>query len=313
MQKDLANIIKIKGVDLPSLCIERVGLYEQAQFYAKRVLKNESKLQALKTIISLIDLTTLEGSDTPEKVRQLCFRAKQPAPGNEIYGEKIPSVAAVCVYPSLVPVAIGALKGSRVQVASVATAFPAGQVSWELKLSDVKEAIHHGATEIDMVMNRNAFLQGKYQIVFDEIAEVKKICGLETHLKVILETGELSSFEKIRLASWIAMEAGADFIKTSTGKIQPAATLPSTLVMLQAIRDFFIFRNKKIGMKPAGGIRTTKQAISYLCMLNEVLGEEWMTPYLFRFGASRLLNDVIKQIFKQKSGFYVNEELFGVE
>ena len=295
--------------------IDQIGAEERANFFTLRSIKKESKLEAYQLIISMIDLTTLEGGDTPGKVAPLCRKAIQPVspgylPKDSLF--HIPSAAAVCVYPNMIPIAKEILKGSSVKLASVATSFPAGQVPLEIRLSDVKEAVRLGADEIDMVMNRSLFLTGKYQKVWDEIVAVKKACG-STHLKVILETGELGSLDKVCLASHIAMEAGADFIKTSTGKLAASATLPITLVMLQAIADFHEKTGKKIGMKPAGGIRTAKQAIQYLCMVKEVVGEEWLRPELFRFGASSLLNDVLRQIFTQLTGRYYYEKIFSVD
>lgn len=294
--------------------IDEVGANERADFFTKRSIKKDSKLGALYLALRMCDLTTLEGADTPGKIQQMCMKAKFPispltlreALKNTKHLDKIssvPSVAAVCVYPSMVGVAARALEGTSIQIASVATAFPSGQAPLEIKTEDTRFAVSQGATEIDMVINRGAFLSGRYQEVFDEIVEVKKACG-EAHLKVILETGELGSLDHVRLASEIAMEAGADFIKTSTGKVTPAATLPVTLVMLQAIQDFYLRTGKKIGMKPAGGIRTSKQAIHYLCMVNETLGPAWLTPDLFRFGASALVNDLLKQILKEYTGKY---------
>lgn len=299
--------------------VDEVGAQERADFFTKRSIKKESKLQALYLAIRMCDLTTLEGADTPGKVLQLCAKAKSPVPPSlfAAFAEKkklepIPSVAAVCVYPSMVKVAADVLRGTGIHIASVATAFPSGQAPLSTKLDDTRFAVEQGADEIDMVINRGAFLSGRYQEVFDEIRAVKEACG-PAHLKVILETGELGSLDKIRLAAEIAMEAGADFIKTSTGKIQPAATLPVTLVMLQSIADFYRRTGKKIGMKPAGGIRTAKQAIQYLCMVNETLGPEWLTPDLFRFGASALLNDLLKQIFKEATGRYYYEKAFSLD
>lgn len=299
--------------------IDEVGANERANSFTKRSIKKESKLDALYLALRMVDLTTLEGSDTPGKVRQLCLKAIHPAPPilfNQMskapHFRPLPSVAAVCVYPSLVPTAVQTLKGTGIEIASVATSFPSGQVPLHAKLYDVKAAVESGATEIDMVINRGAFLSGEYKQVFDEIAATKEACQ-QAHLKVILETGELGTLDKVRLASDIAMEAGADFIKTSTGKVQPAATLPVTLVMLQAISDYYKKTGKKIGMKPAGGIRTAKQAIHYLCMVNETLGAEWMTPKMFRFGASVLLNDLLKQIYKEYTGRYFYEKTFSVD
>ncbi len=299
--------------------VDQVGAEERALSFTKRSIKKQSKLDALYAIIQMIDLTTLEGADTPARVRQMCAKAIQPVP-RSLYAElqqdykapELPSVAAVCVYPTLVGTAVDALKGSLVQVASVATAFPSGQLPLNLKLADVKFAVDMGATEIDMVIPRGAFLSGQYQKVFDEIVATKEACG-SAHLKVILETGELQTYDNVNLASRIAIMAGADFIKTSTGKVNPAATLPVTLVMLQVIKDHFEETGRKIGMKPAGGIRDTKTAIHYLCMVNEVLGEDWLNPDLFRFGASSLLNDVLRQIYKQYTGRYFYDDLFSMD
>jgi deoxyribose-phosphate aldolase len=256
----------------------------------------------------MCDLTTLEGQDTVEKVRRLCARAVNPytpregMPPREV--AQVPHVAAVCVYPQFIAVAKEALQGTGVKVAAVGTAFPSGQYPFHLRLADVKWAVREGADEIDMVINRGLFLQGEYRRVFDEIVRVKDACGDKVHLKVILETGELGSYDNIRKASHIALMAGADFIKTSTGKIQPAATLPATLVMMEAIRDFYDATGRAVGMKPAGGIRTAKDAIRYLVLLHETLGADWLTPERFRFGASSLLNDLLAQIVKQLTGNY---------
>lgn len=262
-------------------------------------------MQALKLALSMIDLTTLEGKDSAGKVKQLCRKARQPyaaMPG-------LPHVAAVCVYPNMVRIAKESLAGSGIHVASVATAFPSGLSSLKVRLDDTRYAVAEGADEIDMVINRGAFLQGEYNLVYDEIAAVKEACG-PAHLKVILETGELHTYENVRLASDIAMHAGANFIKTSTGKISPAATQPVTLVMLEAIRDFYYETDKMIGMKPAGGIRTAKQAIQYLVIVKETLGAAWLTPDYFRFGASSLANDLLKQIVKQETGVYQSSDYF---
>lgn len=300
--------------------IDEVGANERAASFTKRSIKKRSKLDALYAAITMMDLTTLEGADTPGKVLQLCRKAIHPAPPL-LFAEiakhgnfpPLPPVAAVCVYPMMVPVAVKALRGTDIQVASVATAFPSGQVPLAAKTDDVRYAIDAGATEIDMVINRGAFLSGDYQQVFDEIAAIAEICKNRAHLKVILETGELGSLDRVRLASDIAMEAGADFIKTSTGKINPAATMPVTLVMLQAIADYYDKTGKKIGMKPAGGIRTAKQAVHYLCMVSETLGPEWLTPDRFRFGASALLNDVLRQIYKEATGRYFYDKAFSLD
>ncbi|MCA9731370.1 MAG: deoxyribose-phosphate aldolase [Deferribacteres bacterium] len=306
-------------VSIASPPIDAVMLHERADSFTKRSVKKQSKMDALYKCIEMIDLTTLEGADTVGKVKQLCSKARFPITtelADELAGlpnyKPIPQVAAVCVYPSMVQTAKDALRGTTIKVASVATAFPAGQIPLKTRLQDVKDAVSAGADEIDMVINRGAFLAGDYQTVFDEIEQVKAACD-KAHLKVILETGELSTYDKVRLASEIAMEAGADFIKTSTGKVSPAATIPVTLVMLQAILDFYDRTGKIIGMKPAGGIRNAKQAIHYLVMVNEVMGPRWLTPDLFRFGASSLLNDILKQIYKQVTGRYAYDKSFSLD
>ncbi len=285
--------------------IDAVGVEEKIARMTKRSIKNESKLQALKLAISMMDLTTLEAKDTPGKVRQLCAKAIRP---HESLPD-IPSVAAVCVYPNLVRVAKEALGNSGVKVAAVATAFPSGMSTRKVKIEETKYAVNEGADEIDMVISRGHFLAGEYNYVSDEIAAVKEACG-KAHLKVILETGELSTLDNVRLASDIAMYAGADFIKTSTGKVQPAATLPVTLVMFEAIRDFYYKEGRMIGMKPAGGISTAKLAIQYLVVLRETLGEAWMNADYFRFGASSLANDVLMQIAKLQTGVYQGGDYF---
>ena len=285
--------------------VDEVGVNERVARFQSRSIKTASKVEALKLILSMIDLTTLEGQDTPGKVRQLCQKAIQlhaAMPG-------LPHVAAVCVYPTMVGVAKEALAGHDINIASVATAFPSGMSTLSVKLDDTRMAVDAGATEIDMVISRGAFLAGDYRYVFDEIAAVKKACG-EAHLKVILETGELGTLDRIRKASVLAMHAGADFIKTSTGKIQPAATMQVTLVMLQAIRDYYYETGKMIGMKPAGGISTAKLGVHYLVMLRETLGNAWMTPQWFRFGASSLANDVLMQLMKQSTGVYQSADYF---
>jgi deoxyribose-phosphate aldolase len=279
--------------------VDEVGAIQRVEALKRRSIKRESKLWALDLAIRMMDLTTLEGKDTPGKVRAMCAKAMHPLPGDA----SIPAVAAVCVYPSLIADCKEALKGSRVKVASVATGFPSGQTFRDVKVAEVREAVAAGADEVDMVIDRGAFLRGDFGTVFDEIVEVKEACG-EAHLKVILETGELETFDNIRRASILAMAAGADFIKTSTGKVAPAATLPGTLVMLEAIRDFEKATGRAVGMKPAGGIRTAKEAIQYLVVLYETLGPRWMTPDRFRFGASSLLNDVLMQIEKERTGRY---------
>jgi deoxyribose-phosphate aldolase len=263
---------------------------------------------ALEQAIRMVDLTTLEGADTAGKVRSLCAKARRPDPDDP----RCPPVAAVCVYPDLVAGAVSHLYGSGIKVASVATAFPSGRASMPVKLADVADGVSAGADEIDMVIDRGAFLSGRYQEVYDEIVAVKQACG-EAHLKVILETGELSTLDNVRRASWLALLAGGDFIKTSTGKVSPAATLPGTLVMLEAIRDFEGATGRAVGMKPAGGIRTAKDAIAYLVVLYETLGPRWMTPDRFRFGASSLLNDILMQIEKERTGRYQNPDHFTVD
>ena len=285
--------------------IDQTGVEERVSRLTKRSIKTASKIQALKLAISMMDLTTLEAKDTPGKVRQLCMKAIRP---HESIPE-IPSVAAVCVYANMVKYAKEALQGSKVKVAAVSTAFPSGMSTRDVKIRETKFAVSEGADEIDMVISRGKFLSGEYNYVADEIAAVKAACG-NAHLKVILETGELSTLDNVRKASDLAMHAGADFIKTSTGKIQPAATLPVTLVMLEAIRDFYYSTGKKIGMKPAGGIATSKLALQYLVMVRETLGEDWLNPDLFRFGASSLANDVLMQIVKQLTGVYQSGDYF---
>ena len=288
--------------------IDQVMAEERAAAFSKRSIKTSAKLAGLKMAVSMMDLTTLEGKDTPGKVAYLCRKALQPAEPK--YG--VPPCAAVCVYPNMVKFARKFLgENSRVHVASVATAFPSGQFPLRTRLDEVRRAVADGADEIDMVINRCAFLSGDYAAVFDEIAAVKEACG-PAHLKVILETGELVTYDNVRLASEIAMQAGADFIKTSTGKVSPAATMPVTLVMLEAIRDHFFATGIRVGMKPAGGIRTSKQALHYLVMVKETLGDDWLTPGLFRFGASTLLNDVLMQIAKQVDGNYQSADYFSL-
>ena len=285
--------------------VDQTGVNERVARLCARSIKKTSKVEALKLILSQIDLTTLEGQDTPGKVRQLCAKAMRLHDAMP----DIPHVAAVCVYPMMVSVAYEALKGSGIHVASVATAFPSGMTTTQAKLDEIKLAVDLGADEIDMVISRGKFLQGDYQAVFDEIALCKEACRA-AHLKVILETGELGTLDRVRHASDLAMQAGADFIKTSTGKIQPAATLPVTLVMLQAIRDHFYKTGRMVGMKPAGGISKAKLAIQYLVMVRETLGQAWLTPEWFRFGASSLANDVLMQLQKQQTGTYQSEDYF---
>jgi deoxyribose-phosphate aldolase len=288
--------------------VDQVGVELRVETLKRRSIKKASKLWALDLAIRMMDLTTLEGRDTPGKIRAMCAKAMHPQPGDPT----IPSVAAVCLYPSLIPEAKDALRGSSVKVASVATAFPSGQTFRDIKVAEVKAAVAAGADEIDMVIDRGAFLSGEYATVFDEVVEIKDACG-DAHLKVILETGELGTFDQVRRASILAMAAGADFIKTSTGKVQPAATLPVTLVMLEAIRDFEKATGRAVGMKPAGGIRTAKEAVQYLVVLYETLGPRWMTPERFRFGASTLLNDVLMQIEKERTGRYQDPDHFTID
>ena len=299
--------IVIPSFSLPAR-IDQVGIEERAARFTKRSIKNETKLNGLLLTLNMIDLTTLEGKDTEGKVKQMCYKAvhlHDEYPG-------LPTVAAVCVYPSMVATAKKAVGDSGVKVASVATAFPSGQAPRNVKISDVKYAVQQGADEIDMVISRGKFLEGEYNYVFDEIAAIKEACG-EARLKVILETGELVTYDKVRRASDIAMYAGADFIKTSTGKISPAATMPVTLVMLEAIRDFYYKTGKMIGMKPAGGISKSKLALHYLVMLNETLGEDWMNNHWFRFGASSLANDVLMQLMKARTGVYQGKDYFSID
>jgi deoxyribose-phosphate aldolase len=288
--------------------VDQVAVEERAASLAKRSIKKESKLFALDLAIRMMDLTTLEGADTPGKVSALCSKAVRPDPTDRT----IPSVAAVCVYPNLVPYARERLGDSGVKVASVATGFPSGQYPTEVKLADVRAAVELGADEIDMVIDRGAFLSGRYAKVYDEIVRVKEASG-EAHLKVILETGELGTYDNVRRASLLAMAAGADFIKTSTGKISPAATLPVALVMLEAIRDLQDETGRIVGFKPAGGIRTAKQAVQHLVLVHETLGPDWLTPDLYRFGASSLLNDVLMQIRKERTGAYQSPDYFTVD
>jgi deoxyribose-phosphate aldolase len=292
----------------PAPVVDQVMAEERAAAFARRSLKAGAKLAGLKLAVGMMDLTTLEGKDTPGKVAYLCRKALQPAEPR--YG--VPPCAAVCVYPNLVKFARRFL-GARapVKVASVATGFPSGQFPLRTKLEETRRAVADGADEVDMVMDRGAFLAGDHARVFDEIAAVKAACGA-ARLKVILETGELGSYDRVRLASQLAMEAGADFIKTSTGKVQPAATMPVTLVMLEAIRDHFYATGVRLGMKPAGGIRTAKEALAYLVMVKETLGDDWLTPALFRFGASTLVNDVLMQIVKTVEGNYQAADYFSL-
>jgi deoxyribose-phosphate aldolase len=284
--------------------VDQVGAESRAAMLGTRSIKTTSKAYALDLAIRMVDLTTLEGQDTPGKVRALCSKAIRPDPTDP----DCPSVAAVCVYPDLVPTARDAVRGSGVHVASVATAFPSGRAVLDVKLADVHAAVAAGADEVDMVIDRGAFLCGRYLQVFEEIEAVRAACarpdGEPAHLKVILETGELQTYDNVRRASWLAMLAGGDFIKTSTGKVSPAATLPVTLVMLEAVRDFHAATGRIVGVKPAGGIRTAKDAVKHLVMVNEVAGPDWLDPDRFRFGASSLLNDLLMQRAKQRTGRY---------
>jgi deoxyribose-phosphate aldolase len=288
--------------------VDQVGAEARAAMLGTRSIKTTAKSWAIDLAIRMIDLTTLEGADTPGKVRALCAKALRPDPADP----SCPRVAALCVYPAMVPVAAPLLAGTGVHLASVATAFPSGQAPLPVKLEDTRAAVAAGADEVDMVINRGAFLSGRYQEVFDEIVAVKEACG-PAHLKVILETGELATYDNVRRASWLAMLAGGDFIKTSTGKVNPAATLPVTLVMLEAVRDFRAATGRQVGVKPAGGIRTSKDAIKYLVLVNETVGEDWLYPDWFRFGASTLLNDLLMQRTKQATGRYSGPDYFTLD
>jgi deoxyribose-phosphate aldolase len=313
------NSVAARPVFFPSFSatsVDKVALEERAAQLGKRSIKKATKVQGIRLAISMCDLTTLEGKDSPGKIRQMCAKARRPDPEDAT----VPSVAAVCVYPDLVEIARLALLGSTVKVASVATAFPSGRSPLAVKLSDVRRAVAAGADEIDMVIDRGAFLSGRYGQVFDEIVATKEACQRPdgssgnlsgaAHLKVILETGELETYDNVRRASDLAIAAGADFIKTSTGKVTPAATPPVTLCMLEAIRDHWLETGVKIGMKPAGGIRTSKQALHYLVIVKETLGADWLTPDLFRFGVSSLLNDLLMQLRKEQTGRYRSDEEF---
>ncbi len=289
--------------------VDQVGAEARAAMLASRSIKTTAKQWALDMAISMIDLTTLEGQDTPGKVRALCAKARRPDPADPT----APQVAAVCVYPDLAHLAAAEVKGTGIHVASVATAFPSGRTSLPVKLADAEFAIEAGADEVDMVIDRGAFLAGNYQLVYDEVAAVRDVCGEKAHLKVILETGELVTLDNVRRASWLAMLAGADFIKTSTGKVSPAATLPVTLVMLEAVRDFRVTHGRQVGVKPAGGIRTAKDAVRYLVLVNETAGEDWLDPDWFRFGASSLLNDLLMQRTKLATGRYSGPDYFTLD
>lgn len=296
----------LQMVDSPA--IDKVGVEERVARFQTRSIKNESKLQGLKMALSMIDLTTLEGKDTPGKVKQMCYKAHHLCDTHQ----GLPTVAAVCVYPSMVAFAKKELKDSGVKVASVSTAFPSGQAPMDVKLLDTRFAVDEGADEIDMVISRGKFLAGEYSFVFDEIASIKEVCG-NARLKVILETGELATLDNVRKASGLAIHAGADFIKTSTGKIQPAATMQVTYTMLMAIKDYFDKTGIMIGMKPAGGISTSKLALHNLVMVKEVLGDAWLNNEWFRFGASSLANDVLMQIIKSETGIYQSSDYFSID
>lgn len=288
--------------------VDEVGAEARAAALATRSIKRGAKLWALDAAIRMTDLTTLEGSDTPGKIRALCAKARRPDPADP----DVPAVAAVCVYPDLVAVAAEALAGSGIHIASVATAFPSGRASLATKLADVADAVAAGADEVDMVIDRGAFLAGRYGQVLDEVRAVKDACA-PAHLKVILETGELATLDNVRRASWLAMLGGADFIKTSTGKVSPAATLPVVLVMLQAVRDHADANSRQVGVKAAGGIRSAKDAIRYLVLVNETAGPDWLDADHFRFGASSLLNDLLMQRAKQRTGAYAGADYFTLD
>ncbi|MFJ8964882.1 deoxyribose-phosphate aldolase [Lentzea sp. NPDC102401] len=288
--------------------VDQVGVEQRAAGLGTRSIKKASKLHAIDLAISMVDLTTLEGADTPGKVRGLAAKARRPDPERP----DVPKVAAVCVYPDMVKTAADDLVGTGINVASVATAFPSGRSTMDIKLADTRFAVEQGAAEVDMVIDRGAFLSGRYGQVFEEIVKIKEACG-DAHLKVILETGELVTYDNVRRASWLALLAGGDFIKTSTGKVQPAATLPVTHVMLQAVRDWKDQTGELRGVKPAGGIRTTKDAIKYLVAVHEVAGPEWLDPHLFRFGASTLLNDLLMQRRTQLDGHYSGPDYVTVD
>jgi deoxyribose-phosphate aldolase len=288
--------------------VDAVALEERAASLAKRSIKREAKVWALRLAIRTTDLTTLEGSDTPGKVSALSSKAIRPDPSDPT----IPSVAAVCVYPNLIPVARERLEGTGIKVAAVATGFPSGQYPTAIKVADVRSAVELGADEIDMVIDRGAFLSGRYAKVYDEVVQVKEACG-DAHLKVILETGELGTYDNVRRATLLAIAGGADFVKTSTGKIDPAATLPVALCMLEAVRDVYDQTGRRIGFKAAGGIRQAKQAIQHLVLVHETLGPDWLTPDLYRLGASSLLNDILMQLRKQKTGVYQGPDYFTLD
>jgi deoxyribose-phosphate aldolase len=288
--------------------VDQVGAEQRAAMLASRSIKTDAKRQAIDLAISMIDLTTLEGMDTAGKVRSLCAKARHPDPGEP----SCPQVAAICVYPDMVPLVVAELKGSGIHTASVASGFPSGRTSLDIKLADTKNAVAAGADEVDMVIDRGAFLSGNYLKVYEQIAAIKAAAG-KAHLKVILETGELVTYDNVRRASWLAMLAGGDFIKTSTGKVAPAATLPVTMVMLEAVRDFRIATGRQVGVKPAGGIRTSKDAIRYLVTVNETAGPDWLDPDWFRFGASSLLNDLLQQRQRMATGHYSGPDYVTVD
>lgn len=296
---ETSNVTEYSPPQVPT--VDEVAAKERASRLASRSIKTEAKVEGLKMLITMLDLTTLEGADTPGKVKSLCQKARCPDPDREY-----PSVGAVCVYPPMVPVAREQLSGSDVKVASVASYFPSGQAALEERVEEVEQVRDAGADEIDVVLNRNAFLSGRYDQVYREIGALAHASG-DAHMKVILETGELETYDSVRLASRIAMEGGADFIKTSTGKIKPAATMPVTLVMLEAIRDYYLETGRQVGMKPAGGIRDAKRALRYLVMVKETLGDDWLTPDRFRIGASSLLNDLLLQLEKERHGRYYSK------
>jgi len=288
--------------------VDQVGVEARAAGLATRSIKTTAKAFALDLAIRMVDLTTLEGQDTPGKVRALCAKGRRPDPTDP----SCPAVAAICVYGDLVETAVDALAGSDVKVAAVATAFPSGRAPLDVKLEDVRAAVDAGAHEIDMVIDRGAFLAGRYLDVYDEIVATREACG-DAHLKVILETGELATYDNVRRASWLAMLAGADVIKTSTGKVSPAATLPVTLVMLEAVRDFRQQAGRQVGVKAAGGIRSAKDAVRYLVVVNETCGDDWLSPDWFRFGASSLLNDLLMQRQKLTTGRYAGPDYFTLD
>lgn len=292
--------------------VDQIGAESRAAMLATRSIKTSAKNWAIDLAISMVDLTTLEGADTPGKVRALCNKAVRPDPTDAT----VPSVGAICVYNDMVAIAraqLDSIGGTHVPVAAVSTAFPSGRASMAVKFQDTQDALDAGATEIDMVIDRGAFLSGNYVQVFDEIAKIRTLCGNKAHLKVILETGELVTYDNVRTASFIAMLAGADFIKTSTGKVAPAATPPVVLVMLEAVRDFHELTSHKVGVKAAGGIRTTKDAIKQLVLVNETVGSQWLTPSLFRIGASALLNDLLMQRMKARNGFYPSPSYVSID